>query len=734
MKKKILVFCILLVLVLGIRVRDDEEKGKGYVEPLEIESTEEEECKEEEESKEEVESKEDYVEPQTTEVHGMHMSVDSSMGTMSITRQAFTNTDEIGDEGVWTIFVYMCGTDLESINELGTDDIIEMQSVQTGDRVRFVLETGGAAIWNNNLMKEDRLQRFLIQNEGVMTVDEQPQAGMGRERTLSEFLEWGVENYASEHMGVVLWNHGGGSITGVCFDENDNCDSLDLMELNLALYKCCKNMNRKFDFIGFDACLMSTVEVANILASYGEYMYGSQEMEPGGGWDYQAIGEYLAEYPEANGAELGKVVSDSFLEASNREKGGNLTTLSVVDLSKIDALLVSFNEFARNMYAVGADTQVRAEIIRNIGKVDNFGGNNKSEGYTNMVDMGGIVKACAPYVDGAEEVLQTLDDAVIYSVSGEIHSEAMGLSIYYPLCIQGSYELTIFSSICISPYYLSFVDRLNQSGVTGVDSFEYNIGKWFDEDGVWNWNLEERFYEYWEYLNGYVQTGESLYITFEQEAHMNEDGMFCFELDDFGSNNVADVCAVVYEVIEDDTYLIELGETGDVLRTSDKKFFTDYFDGYWLSLPDGQTLATYIVESSDEFMVYTSPVLLNGELTHLRLYHSYEEGYAIIEGAWEGINEYGAAAREIVQLQSGDVICPCYYTFEIGGDEEFYYYGDEYTVTGDTNLNYSILRGGDYLYEFCIYDIYGDYYLTDSMMFYVDGLEVGYYIDWEGNW
>ena len=36
-------------------------------------------------------------------------------------------------------------------------------------------------------------------------------------------------------MGLILWNHGGGSITGVCFDEKYDQDSITLMEMDSAL-------------------------------------------------------------------------------------------------------------------------------------------------------------------------------------------------------------------------------------------------------------------------------------------------------------------------------------------------------------------------------------------------------------------------------------------------------------------------------------------------------------------
>ena len=41
-----------------------------------------------------------------------------------------------------------------------------------------------------------------------------------------------------------------------------------------------------FELIGFDACLMASVEMASVASPYAKYMVASEEVEPGSGWDY----------------------------------------------------------------------------------------------------------------------------------------------------------------------------------------------------------------------------------------------------------------------------------------------------------------------------------------------------------------------------------------------------------------------------------------------------------------
>ena len=649
-------------------------------------------------------------------------------GQMTISRMPVRRGGGSGStQDGWTIFVYLCGSDLESGNSIGTMDMNEMIDGATGDKVRFIVETGGASSWGNNVVDEDKLQRFMIKNGDITLLDEQPSADMGNQKTLEAFVKWGLENYSTEHIGLALWNHGGGSITGVCFDELYNSDSIDLMELDGALNSAVTATGKRFDFVGFDACLMGTIETANIVATYADYMYGSEEMEPGGGWDYTAIGKYLSSNPDADGAELGKKVADSFLKGCEDAGDDDIATFSIIDLSKIDALLTGYNAFAKDMYESGQDSRSLAEMVRTIEGVDNFGGNNKSEGYTNMVDLGGIISSCSSYSGNAQTALGALSDAVIYKVSGSQHKGASGLSTYYPLSVQGSQELSIFGKVCVSPYYLSFVDRQNTYGVHGGDdsSYGYDDDTWFNDDGdwdygYWSWDGDEEYDDYWGYLDGYEQSGESSYITFEYEPGFNQEGYYGFVLDDNGWEAASSVTALVYMMSDDARDVIEIGETIDVNGDWETGYFYDNFDGYWLSLPDGQNLATYIVDYTEDYVLYTSPVRLNGVDTNLRIRLDFDKESAVVEGAWDGIGEDGSSSRDIVKLKKGDEIIPLYDAFAIEGDDEFTYVGETYTVKGTTDISYETMDPGIYLYSFCIDDIYGDYLTTDPIFFKID--------------
>lgn len=671
---------------------------------------------------------------------GLSIKVDESTGKMTINRPEIKSASDMGAADTWTIFVYLCGSDLESRRffggGMGSADIKEMCKATSSDNVRFVVETGGSGYWHDKNIDSDVIGRYVIEKGKLKNLGEKDQVSMGKTATLTDFLLWGLKTYPSEHMGVIFWDHGGGSITGVCFDELEDNDSLTLREIDASFLSCIEKgaLTDKFEFIGFDACLMGTVEAANIAASYADYMIGSQESEPGSGWDYTAIGNYLAENPDSNGAEVGKVICDSFKKQCEDVGDAQIATMSVIDLAGMDGLLKSFNKFAGEMYTKSENKDTLSKMTRKIVGVDNFGGNNKAEGYTNMVDMGGLINACRKWSDGAEGAKSALDKSIVYKISGSDHKKASGLSIYYPLRIEGSKELKVFESVCISPYYMSFVGRQGYGSVNSGDTEGYDEEDLFD-DGFWGWLdsflFDEESGEYyfddescddWNYFDEHEYDAESSLITFEIEPGMDDDGRFSFLLDDKGFENTADIMALVYQEMDDGTF-IELGETYDVDIDWDSGYVSDNFDGYWLSLPDGQNLATYIVEATDDYVVYTSPILLNGEETFLRMRQYFDDGTVKVEGTWGGIDESGASSKDFIKLQKGDEIIPTYFCIDEDGEDIDEYEGDPYVVSGKKGklkIDYDYLYVGDYGYSFCITDIYGDDYVTDLAEFNIN--------------
>ena len=77
-----------------------------------------------------------------------------------------------------------------------------------------------------------------------------------------------------------------------------------------------------------------------------------------------------------------------------------------------------------------------------------------------------------------------------------------------------------------------------------------------------------------------------------------------------------------------------------------------------------------------------------------------------------------ACNSETVKLKDGDKITPVYYAFT--SDDLEVIYGDEYEVSGDTYISYSMLPDCDYSYSMTLYDIYGNAFYAPAVTFTVD--------------
>ena len=399
---------------------------------------------------------------------------------------------------------------------------------------------------------------------------------------------------------------------------------------------------------------------------------------------------------------VGKAICDGFYQMCDSVEAANSATLALVDLSKIDSLRSAFELYAQHLYEATEDEANFVPIVRAIITADNYGGNNRSEGYTNMVDLGGLIAAGTSWSSNAQAARAALDDAVVYQVRGADHQDASGLSIYYPLEVQGSMELRIFRDVCISTHYLALVDKIAYGFANG--------GSWagYDETTPWDWD------------SMVPDSEQSTVISFREEPALDENGIYYFVLSEQGLNYTVSVEANVYMLAANMQDYISLGLTSDVLADWETGLVEDDFDGYWFSLPDGQNLSVYLVDETLDYGIFTSPVTVNGNDTNLRFAWYYDTSEIRLMDLWDGVDDNGIAARPEETLKPGDRIVPRFDAVDPDTFEESEYSGEEYIWGSNDNISFGLLPDGAYLYSFVIDDIFGGSYVTDSVSFVID--------------
>ena len=131
-----------------------------------------------------------------------------------------------------TVMVYMCGSNLESQYGLATVDIFEMMDSGYDSRYTdVVLMLGGSSRWELDAFDSGRSSISQIRGSGLKEIWTGEGMNMGSGETLRMFLDKVYEQYRSDRYVLIFWNHGGGPMGGVCWDENHGGDSLLMTEL-----------------------------------------------------------------------------------------------------------------------------------------------------------------------------------------------------------------------------------------------------------------------------------------------------------------------------------------------------------------------------------------------------------------------------------------------------------------------------------------------------------------------
>jgi hypothetical protein len=125
---------------------------------------------------------------------------------------------------------------------------------------------------------------------------------------------------------------------------------------------------RKLDVLGFDACLMAMAQASYAFRNSVNVMIGSEELEPGEGWQYSAWLEPLTQNSALNGADVAKAVVESY---KRRYGDVNLTTLSALDLARAEQIATSISLLGSEMSS--QLTSERGAIAKARGAITPYG-------------------------------------------------------------------------------------------------------------------------------------------------------------------------------------------------------------------------------------------------------------------------------------------------------------------------------------------------------------------------
>ncbi len=603
----------------------------------------------------------------------------------------------------WAVYWYLCGSDLETRFGAATRDIAEMLDVSLPPNVQVVIQAGGSADWANEMFDESAMYRLTYQGEALDIVETIEPTSMGDPNTLSGFLEFCEENYPADRKFLILWDHGGGSGGGICSDELFDRDHLSLTELSDALALVYGDGDRPFDLIGFDACLMATIDVAAVCAEFANYMVASEETEPGCGWLYSGWLAELADNPGMSAAELGVAVCDSYQRGCEAIDQAEDITLSVVDLAHIGEVVAALDALSAEGVRTALDgnpTAFFADYGRGASKADYY-----YDGTPEMVDLVSLVDENRHlFPETADELIGSVQKSVVYQIAGPYRANSNGLSAYFPYQMdQEQYDT--FSSAAASSA-MAYMYELLLTGEVSQEALHYfSALEDFEESQL------EDGYEF-EDVTAYELDGHPVEI-------IEEDGITYAQLN-IGPD-AADALKLVTFLLafySDDEEIVLLGEEYDLSSDWQEGIFTDNFRGVWGAI-DGHLVMMTVTSVTEEYILYSVPLLLNGVWCDLSVAYVFDEGaYRLLTATPEGGGS-GVAPKEQYRLTPGDEVTTLLYYLGDAQGGEGYYENDTFTVSADTSFDEIDLPDGQYIFLFNMTDYRNDAYTSDIVGAYI---------------
>ena len=676
-----------------------------------------------------------------------------------------------------TVLIYLCGTDLESRSAMATRDLMEMTKAKYGDNVHVIAYTGGCSRWQNKIISAKTNQIYQVMDGGLKLLNKDMGNGaMTDPKTLTQFLNWGKKNFPANRYELILWDHGSGSNTGYGYDEKyPRAGAMDLAEISSAL----KASGMTFDFIGFDACLMATVETGLMLSQYADYMIASEETEPGIGWYYTDWLNALGSDTSISTPELGKIIIDSYTKACASTCRGQSTTLSLTDLAELSYTVPDrITSFAQNINNLVEN--------KDYAKVSAARSGSREFAASSRIDQVDLVHFCKKLnTNTGFELANALQGAVKYNVTSRDMTNAYGLSVYFPYknrsvdsmvntykkigmdadyirCIQNCATYNTYGSVAAggtSSPMGSIFDMLG-GGSSGSLGNGYDSGSGGLSDLLGGTMIGSGSSGMGSMSSGDISDLLGMFLSGRSKAQVEgvdssnmeylKAGPDVEEVAEYLAENHFDESALTWQQATDGSYFLPIEESQwDLVQSLDLSMYYDDGEGYvelgcdnvfefnkdgqvvaptdrtWVSIDD-QIVAYYRIGMSGTEEDYTItgrvPAELNGDRVNLILVFDTEHPNGYVAGAAYDYEkeETETIPKNLTTLNVGDRInflCD-FYSYD-GKYQDSYHLGKTMTVTKEMEdmviSNQSVGDGG-VLVSYKFTDLYSQDYWTPGLV------------------
>ena len=382
---------------------------------------------------------------------------------MLCSTSAAAYADETEAQAERTVMLYLCGSNLETSAGMATYNLEQIlrANYSSGEKVKFVVMTGGSKEWHmesrwlcdgsgNQIDKISSEYNQVweakgadaVQNPGKMVLlDGDGLTGtnvpaenelMSSPDTLKAFINYCAAHFPAKKYDLILWDHGGGPFRYAFAKDEHEANMFKMMSFSgfaQALRECDVTQGgKKFDFIDFDACLMSSIEIDLALADYTDFLIVSPETEPGYGQYYTGWLDLLGKTPGYDTFKLGRKIVDDFIDFyENGDGAGGDGTLSVIDMNKLmndQELLTSLGEMASLLKEQANAAAENGEVLF----YDEWLSARQSIDYGSSAKINRLLRDPELIYAKGTKGIHTAEEQIYRDVDGEIQYGELGTS------------------------------------------------------------------------------------------------------------------------------------------------------------------------------------------------------------------------------------------------------------------------------------------------------------------
>lgn len=249
----------------------------------------------------------------------------------------------------WTCLFYLCGDNyLEQDVE---DDFREICRAGAAPELHVAVQIDRRSGAARYVLPERRLRQ-----------PPQPEFDLGNVNTgdpiaAIDFLTWGMREFPSTHLAVILSGPGLPTMPGQhgevgtgrhelfsLFPDETSKDALNAAELRYLFAESLKRSKRKqVDVIGLDSCSPAFVEVAYQLEGLAEIMVAPQTYLPGQGWPYDKVLAAWHRHKPATPQALAQLLVTEVIAAYRKAEKHESVALSAINLKALDRVARSLD-------------------------------------------------------------------------------------------------------------------------------------------------------------------------------------------------------------------------------------------------------------------------------------------------------------------------------------------------------------------------------------------------------